>query len=158
MARQPDIRYVQIYNHGSTARKLEAAPWQKSKMAALPKPKVRKEKQAVLYVDPLALCAMAAAGLLLIAMVAGMIWLGIASSRTQELETYVSNLQEENVALREEFETHYDMQSVERQALEQGMTPASEAEHVPLELTIPQPEAEPSFFEQVKIFFSELFA
>lgn len=158
MARQPDIRYVQIYNPGSTARKLELLPPQKKKKAVLPKPKVRKEKQRVIYVDPLAFCAMAAAGLLLIAMVVGMIRLGTVGSQVRELENYVSGLEQENAQLQEEFHSNYDLQAVDQQAREQGMIPAEEAERVPLELTIPQAPEEPGFWDGVGTFFSELFA
>lgn len=158
MARQPDIRYVQIYNPGSTARKLEVLPRQPKRNAELPKPKKEKRSVRVIYVDPLALCAMAAAGALLIAMVVGMIRLGTAQSRTQELEQYASVLQQENAALREEFQSAYDPETVQEHAKLSGLIPAEEAERVSLELTIPQPPEEPGFFEKIGLFFSELFA
>ena len=158
MARQPDVRYVQIYNPGSTARKLELLTPQKKKKAVLPKPKIRKEKQRVIYFDPLALCAMAAAGLLLVAMVVGMIQLGTASSQTRELEAQVYQLQQENAALQEEFYGNYDLQAVQQQAREWGMVSSEEVQHVPLNLTIPEVPEEPGFLERVGVFFSELFA
>jgi hypothetical protein len=158
MARQPDIRYVQIYNPGSTAKKLEVLPRQQKKNAAPPKPKAEERSIRVIHVDPMALCAMAAAGVLLIAMVVGMIRLGTAESRTQELEQYASVLQQENVALREAFQGAYDPETVQNQAKLSGMIPAEEAERVSLELTIPQQAEEPGFFEKIGLFFSELFA
>lgn len=157
MARQPDIRYVQIYNYGSAAPKLE--PLQpKKKKTALPKPKVRKKKQRVIHVDPLSLCALAAAGLLLVTMVIGMIHFGIEDSRGEELQTYVERLQEENTQLRKEYESNYDPQQVYQQAKDQGMIPVSQAERVRLELVMPQQPSEPGIWEQIQVFFTELFA
>ena len=157
MARQPDIRYVQFYTYGSAAQKLEPVPKQKKKVQ-LPKPKAQKEQQRVVYVDPLALCAMAAAVVLLIAMVVGMIRLGANSIRSNELQTQVTQLQQENASLKKTFLENYDAESVEEFARINGMISAAEAEHVPLEYTIPQAEQEPGFWENVGFFFSELFA
>lgn len=158
MARQPDIHYVPIYTYGTAARKLEPQPKPKRKKAVLPKVRVHREKHNVVYVDPVAICAMAAAGLLLISMVAGMIRLGMTDSQNQELEEYVAQLQEENAHLDKTFQSYYDPQQVEQQAKEQGMISVSEAEHVQLELILPQQPSEPGFWEQVKTFFGELFA
>lgn len=156
MAKKPDARYVQIYNPGSTAKKLDFPP--RKEKFRLPKPKVHKEHRKVIYVDPLALCATAAAGILLIAMVAGMIRLGDTGSRMESLESSVSVLQQENVQLRQEFEGIYDPVAVEYQAREDGMISSEEAQHVSMELTVPQPQKELSFWERTRLFFSELFA
>ncbi len=155
MARQPDIQYVSIYTHGSAARKLEIQP---KKKVALPKPKVRRDKRTVLYVDPLSVCAVFAAGLLLIAMAVGMIRLGVASSQAQKAQEYVAQLEAENAQLRDIYLAGYDAQEVRRQAEEMGMIPIEDAPHVTIDVQIPQPEAEPTIWENIGLFFSELFA
>ena len=156
MARQPDIRYVQFYTYGSAAKKLE--PVTKKKKVRLPKPKAQKVQQKIIYVDPLALCAMAAAVVMLLAMVVGMIRLGADSMRSSELQTQVTQLQQENAALKKTFLEHYDTAGVEEFARINGMISAAEAEHIDLEYTIPQAEQEPGFWENIGFFFSELFA
>ena len=112
MARQPDIHYVQIYNPGSTARKLELMPRPKKKKVPLPKPKVQKQRQRILHVDPLAICATAAAGLLLVAMVVGMLRLGTSAGEARALQATVTALQQENEALRQSMEQNYDPEEV----------------------------------------------
>lgn len=156
MARQPDIQYVSLYTHGSAARQLEVQP--KKKKVALPKPKVRRDKRMVLYVDPLSVCAVFAAGLLLIAMAVGMIRLGIASSQAQKAQAYVTQLEAENEQLRDTYLAGYDAEEVRRQAEAMGMIPIEDAKHVVIDVQVPQPEAEPTFWENIGLFFSELFA
>lgn len=156
MARQPDIRYVQFYTYGTAAQKLQSPP--KKKKAQLPKPEVQKQQQRIIYVDPLALCAMAAAVIMLIAMVVGMIRLGADSIRGNDLEERISQLQQENANLKKTFLEKYDTESVEEFARINGMISAEEAKHVQLEYTIPQAQPEPGFWEDMKFFFSELFA
>lgn len=158
MARQPDIHYVQIYNPGSTARKLELMPRPKKKKVPLPKPKVQKQRQRILHVDPLAICATAAAGLLLVAMVVGMLRLGTSAGEARALQATVTALQQENEALRQSMEQNYDPEEVAQKAQESGMIPVEEARHVQLELTIPEQPSEEGFWSQLGLFFSELFA
>lgn len=155
MARQPDIQYVRPYVHGSAARKLELPRKQK---VGLPKPKVRRAKPRVIYLDPLPLCALAAAGLLFVAMAVGMISLGITNARNAELEAKVSQLREYNSQLQQEYAQAYDPAQVEEKALQMGLISREDAKHQHLELTLPQPEREPGLFERVGLFFSELFA
>lgn len=158
MARQPDIRYVQFYTQGTAAKKLEFPLRRTGKKAVLPKPKPRREVRRVIYVDPLALCAIVAAGILLLSMVAGMIHLGMADRENRELEAYVSQLHEEHTRLEQEFFQEYDPQQVHQRAEALGMISFSEAEHIQLELTPPEQTAEPGVWEQIKTFFQELFA
>ena len=155
MARQPEIQYVHAYTYGSAARHMELPTKQK---VGLPQPKPRKRKQQVIYVDPLSLCAMAAAGLLLITMAIGMIRLGIVHSQTARMEEQVSQLRSENAMLWETYHDIYDPEEVEEKALQMGLISREDAHHVDMELTLPQPEAEPGFFARVGLFFSELFA
>ena len=157
MARQPDIQYVRIYTDGSAARKLEVQPQKKNKVA-LPKPKVRRDKRKVLYVDPLSMCAVFAAGMLLIAMAVGMIRLGITASQAQKAQAYVTQLEAENEQLRDAYLAGYDAEEARRQAEAMGMIPIEDAEHVIIDVQIPQPEPEPTFWENIGLFFSELFA
>lgn len=158
MARQPDIQYVRIYTDGSAARKLELQPEKKKNKVSLPKPKVRRDPRKVVYVDPLSLCAMAAAGLLLVAMAVGMTQLGITNAQVQELEENVSRLESENMQLQEIYESGYDLDEVERQALAMGLIPIEQTKQVVVDVQVPQQEPEPTFWGNVGLFFSELFA
>ena len=158
MARQPDIQYVRFYTDGSAARKIELQPEKKKNKVTLPqRPRVRKEKKMVIHVDPISMFAVLVAGVMLIAMVVGMMQLGSINADADTMENYVAELQSENTQLRAEYESGYDLQDVEQKALEMGLVPIDQVEHVTIELPETPVEEEPSFWENVGAFFCELF-
>lgn len=160
MARQPDIQYVRYYTSGSAARKIEPQPKKKKNNVAVPqqRPRVRREKKTVIPVDPLSALAVLVAGVLLVTMVVGMLRLGEVNAQVEAMDGYVDQLQQENAALRQEYEAGYDLQDVEQKALEMGLVPIEQVEHVTIEVTEVPVEEEPSFWEKAVAFFSELFA
>ena len=96
--------------------------------------------------------------MLLIAMAVGMIRLGITASQAQKAQAYVTQLEAENEQLRDAYLAGYDAEEARRQAEAMGMIPIEDAEHVIIDVQIPQPEPEPTFWENIGLFFSELFA
>ena len=158
MARQPDIQYVRFYTDGSAARKIELQPEKKKKQVSLPQqPRVRREKKTVIHVDPISMLAVLVAGVMLIAMVVGMLRLGSINAETDAMGSYVARLQSQNTQLRTEYASGYDLQDVEQKALEMGLVPIEQVEHVTIELPETVVEEEPGFWENVGIFFGELF-
>lgn len=157
MARQPDIQYVHYYTCGSAARKLELQPEKKNKVA-LPQPRVRRDKRTVIHVDPIYLCAMVVAAVMLVTMAIGMIRLGITNAETAKMENYVEQLYAENTQLRKEYEASYDLEAVEQQALNMGLVPMDQVEHIAIDVQIPAAEPEPTFWESLGAFWTELFA
>ncbi len=160
MARQPDIQYVRYYTSGSTARKIELQPEKKKKNnVTLPqRPRIQRQKRTVIPVDPISVLAVLVAGFMLIAMVAGMLRLGAVNAEVEAVDGYVAQLQQENAALRQEYESGYDLKDVEQKALEMGLVPIEQVEHVTIEVIEPVEEAEPTFWEKAAAFFGELFA
>jgi hypothetical protein len=158
MARQPDIQYVRFYTDGSAARKLELQPQKKKTRTPLPqRPRVRREKKTVVAIDPISMFATLVAGIMLIAMVVGMLQLGDINADNQKMEAYISDLHAENVALRAEYEAGYDLADVEEKALAMGLVPIDQVEKVVIEMPEPVSEPEPTFWENVGAFFAELF-
>ena len=158
MARQPDIQYVRFYTDGSAARKIELQPEKKKKQVSLPqRPRVRRQKRMVIHVDPISVLAMLVAGVMLITMVVGMLRLGSINSEAEVMEDYVSDLQAQNNALQEKYESGFDLRDVEQKVLEMGLVPIEQVEHITIELPRTVEEAEPTFWENVGAFFSELF-
>ena len=158
MARQPDIQYIQFYNHGSTAHKLAAQPERQKERYQLPqhRPVAQKAKHSVL--DPLSVCAIVVAGFMLITMLVGMFRVGELTSRRQELEAYISVLRQENADLQIAFEDAYDLTLVEERARQMGLVSKDEVTHVQMgPITLVQEES-PSFAQRVAAFFEELFA
>ena len=160
MARQPDIQYVRYYTSGSAARKIELQPEKKKKKnVTLPqRPRIQRQKRTVIPVDPISVLAVLVAGFMLIAMVAGMLRLGAVNAEVETMDGYVAQLQQENAALRQEYESGYDLKDVEQKALEMGLVPIEQVEHVTIEVIEPVEEAEPTFWEKAAAFFGELFA
>ena len=158
MARQPDIQYVRFYTAGSAARKLELPPEKnKAKITTPQRPQTRRRKKAVVYIDPISVFAVLVAGVMLIAMAVGMLQLGSVNAETAKMESYVAELRAENTQLREKYESGYDLKDVEQKALEMGLVPVEQVEHVVIDVPEIVEEPEPGFWENVGAFFSELF-
>ena len=160
MARQPDIQYVRYYTSGSAARKIELQPEKKKKnnVTVPQRPRTRRQRRTVIPVDPISVLAVLVAGFMLVAMVVGMLRLGAVNAEVEAMDGYVSQLQQENAALREKYESGYDLKDVEQKALEMGLVPIEQVEHVTIEVIDPVAESEPTFWEKAAAFFSELFA
>ena len=158
MARQPDIQYIQFYNYGSTAPKRAPRNSYRKEKYQLPehRPMAQKAKHTVL--DPLSVCAIVVAGFMLITMLVGMFRVGELTSRRQELEGYISVLQQQNAELELAYEQSYDLTQVEQRARQMGLVSKDEVAHVqmgPVELV---QEQTPSFADRFYAFFDELFA
>lgn len=159
MARKPDIQYVgQFYVHGSEARAPEIKPIPKPVKRPVAQP--RPEKKMELLVDPVALASIAVAAVMLVLMVVSTMHYVQALTDYQNMEQYVISLQDENARLSHELQINdaYDLDSIRTTALTMGMIPAGEAETAQITLNIPQPEPEPTFWDNLTWFFQGLFA
>lgn len=158
MAPQPDIQYVSFYTAGSAARKLELLPEKKKPQVSTPqRPRVRRQKKTVVYVDPISMFAVLVAGVMLIAMVVGMLQLGSINAENARMEAYISQLRTENTQLRTQYEAGYDLNDVEQKALEMGLVPIDQVERVVVDVPEVVQEPQVGFWESVGAFFSELF-
>lgn len=161
MARQPDIQYVQFYTAGSAARKIEVQR-QPQKSASAPqvqtRPGVRRRRRKIIRIDPIAVCAMAVAAFLLITMAIGMIELGSVNDEAARMDSYVTQLQAENAQLRTEYQSGYDLDDIEEKALEMGLVPESQVEHITIRVEHPKPEPEPTAWDEFVLFLTGLFA
>lgn len=159
MARRPDVLYINTYVPGSAAPKLEPRVMP-GRPVAVPRPKARPKTRArkVRYVDPIALCATVVAAAMLIVMAVGMIQLGSVNSEAKLLEEHVAQLREGNAQLHSEFKAGYDLAQVRDQALDLGLVPSSQVEHVTIHVIPPQPVQEPSAWESFWSSIAEMFA
>ena len=158
MARQPEIQYIRPYTDGSAARQLELLPQRKPRTKL---PKVRKVKPLIIPVDLTALCGILVAAVMLVMLVSGCIQLQQARAETERMASYVSSLRNENAELKHEYQSGYDLETVEKTALALGMVPAEEVTRITIEGEEPQVEIEfyePTFWEKVASFFDGLFA
>ena len=159
MARDPDILYINPYISGSAAPKL-APRVVPGRPVAVPQPKARPKAGArkVRYVDPIALCATVVAAVMLVVMAVGMIRLGAVNAEANRLETHVAQLREENTQLHSEYKAGYDLAQIRDQALDLGLVPESQVEHVTIKVVPPQAVQEPSAWESFWTSVAEMFA
>ena len=154
MARQPDVRYIRLYTDGSAARKIETiAPVKTAQL-----PKIRKQKKIVLWIDPVAVLALAVAAVMMILMVVGVTKLHEAQQQTAAMEQYVQQLQERNETLRTAYAEGYDLEEVERTAHALGMVPTDHVKHVTIQVQTPEAAPKLTLWEQIGTFLAGLFA
>ena len=156
MTKKHDILYVNFYTDGSAARKIAPA-FPESRPQ--PKPRSRKQKKIVVYVDPVAICSFVVAAVLLIMMAVGLTQFQNARLEAENMERYLQTLTAENEALSSRYAEEVNLEEVEKTALALGMVPKAEAQTVSIQLsgTAQQP-AQLSLWDQIVAYLTNLFA
>lgn len=156
MARKPDIQYIQYYTDGSAARQPEIRPRRRKPM---PQSRTHQaQKRVTVRVAPMALCGILVAAVMLVLMVVGVVRLDSAKQQQLEMERYVASLQERNEKLQEEYAAGYDPETVRNAALALGMVPAEQIQRIPMPVEEPPVEEEPTVWQRITGFFTDLFA
>lgn len=158
MARQPDIQYIQMYNYGSTARKVAPRPQAQKEKYQLPEQQPRKVQTQKKLLDPLSFCAVAVSCVILVALAIGVFRLGELTTRRYELQQHIEVLQRKQAGLYQDYEEICDFQQVEQRARQMGMIGGNEAVHVQMGAVNPEPQQEPGFLDRMEQLFDELFA
>ena len=157
MNQKPKIQYVgQFYIHGSEARQLELQEKKKHAKSKLPLERLRKGE--VIYLDPVAIFGIVTALVLLAVMTVGVLQIRDDWKDYQTMSNYVSRLNSENAELKADYRSQYDLEDIRVKAEALGMVPKSELEVRTVYVTIPQPEPEMTWLEEVQWFLKGLFA
>lgn len=137
MVRNPDIEYIdRFYVHGSEAKIIEFAPNKPKAKTTLPKP--LREKKTTIEVDPLALCGIVVAMVMLLVMAVGLMDFKAAVEENQLVAEQLEELRNENITLEYQYRTSYDAVEVEETAKALGMIPADQVPVVALTVTVPE--------------------
>ena len=156
MSQKPKIQYVgQFYIHGSEARQLEL---QEKKKAKSKLPLERLRKMEVIYLDPVAIFGIVTALVMLTVMILGVLQIRDDWQEYRVMSNYVSRLNSENAELLADYRSQYDLEDIRAKAQAMGMVPKSELEVRTVYVTIPQPEPEMTWLEEIQWFLSGLFA
>ena len=156
MSQKPKIQYVgQFYIHGSEARQLEL---QEKKKAKSKLPLERLRKMEVIYLDPVAIFGIVTALVMLTVMILGVLRIRDDWEEYRVMSNYVSRLNSENAELLADYRSQYDLEDIRVKAQAMGMVPKSELEVRTVYVTIPQPEPEMTWLEEIQWFLSGLFA
>ena len=153
MARKEEIRYIQFYTDGSAAKKI-APRWP----AATPKKKPAQKKKQILYVDPLALGGVIAAAVMLVLMIIGVCKLNAVQQEAVQMQSYVDTLKAENATLQQRYNEECNLETIEQTALALGMIPVEQAQQIQITVQLPHQETEPSFWDNIGVFLTGLFA
>ena len=157
MSQKPKIQYVgQFYIHGSEARQLELQEKKKRAKSKLPLERLRKVE--VVYLDPVAIFGIVTALVMLTVMILGVLQIRDDWEEYRVMSNYVSRLNSENAQLQADYRSQYDLEDIRVKAQALGMVPKSELEVRTVYVTIPQPEPEMTWLEEIQWFLSGLFA
>ena len=157
MAQKPEIQYIgQFYVHGSEAKELAKKNEQKKAKTELPLH--RFERVRKVYVDPLAICSLLAAVVLMVSMVVGTLSLQTAWKELETARQYVFELQTDNSVLKSQYRAGYDLEEVRNAALALGMIPVDEAQVMQLRVTVPAAEPQQTWVDDLVWFLEGLFA
>ena len=156
MSQKPKIQYVgQFYIHGSEARQLEL---QEKKKAKSKLPLERLRKMEVIYLDPVAIFGIVTALVMLTVMILGVLQIRDDWQEYRVMSNYVSRLNSENAEMWADYRSQYDLEDIRVKAQAMGMVPKSELEVRTVYVTIPQPEPEMTWLEEIQWFLSGLLA
>ena len=158
MDRKPDIQYVhQFYVYGSEAKAPELKVVKKRRpKLVLTMPKLRKD--FLVRFDVASLCGILVACVMMVLMTIGVYQLSMVQREYAKMESYVIQLQNENIDLERSYHTGYDLEDVREKALALGMIPASRMKVITMQVEEPQAEVAPGVWENIRWFCSELFA
>ena len=157
MSQKPKIQYVgQFYIHGSEARQLELQEKKKQAKSKLPLERLRKVE--VVYLDPVAIFGIVTALVMLAVMILGVLQIRDDWEDYRAMSNYVSRLNSENAELQADYRSKYDLEDIRVKAQALGMVPRSELETQTVYVTVPQPEPEMTWLEELQWFLTGLFA
>lgn len=157
MAPKHDIIYMRFDTDGNLAMKPQQ-PKPFGITLKLPLPEENRKK-LVIRVDAVAIFGTMVALAMLVCMVIGLAKLQTIRQENQKLQSYVQQIQEENQALRMEYQNGYDLDAVKKEALSMGMVPVSDATRTQISLDIcKEPPQKGSLLEQVYAFLTGPFA
>ena len=157
MSQKPKIQYVgQFYIHGSEARQLELQEKKKQAKSKLPLERLRKIE--VVYLDPVASFGIVTALVMLTVMILGVLQIRDDWKEYRVMSNYVSRLNSENAELQADYRSQYDLEDIRIKAQALGMDPKSDLEVRTVYVTIPQPEPEMTWLDELQWFLSGLLA
>lgn len=159
MVQKPEIQYIhQFYVYGSEAQVPELKPVKKKKAQKLVLPVPKLERNFLIAFDVASLCGILVACVMMVLLTVGIHQLSVAQQDYNRMESHVIQLQNTNVELEKDYRSLYDLNDIREKALAIGMIPVEEAKTVSIRVELPQAEPEPTVWENICWFFTELFA
>ncbi len=158
MGQKTEIQYVsRFYVFGSEAP--SAAPKQPPKSPAKKKHhRNLTEGIQKIYIDPVALCGVVAAVVMLCLLAVGALDLRATRTEYDRMKEQLSELRRENALLAHTYHTGYDAEEVRTQADKMGMVDSNEVDGFTVFLSVPQHPKQRTAWDDFKWFLSWLFS
>ena len=112
----------------------------------------------MVYLDPVAIFGIVTALVMLAVMILGVLQIRDDWQDYRTMSNYVSRLNSENAELQADYRSKYDLEDIRVKAQALGMVPRSELETQTVYVTVPQPEPEMTWLEELQWFLTGLFA
>ena len=156
MAQKYDILYVNFYTDGTAARQVAPAfP------AVQPKRKVQtkaKKKRITVFLDPVAVCSILVAAVLLVMMAVGLNQFQAVREEAQAMEAYVTQLTLQNEELTQKYHNGMNLAEIEQTALALGMVPKDQVQTIPIQVQTLEQQPQQDTWYQIGAFLANLFA
>lgn len=153
MDQKPVIQYVgQFYVYGS---EVQAQKKKEEKRAYLPR-MPRLQNEHFVYVDPVAVCGIAVAVVMLVVLVLGAFQLHAAMDRYNAQSEVLSAVKRENARLEHLYRASLDLEAVQAAAEKMGMVPAADLEHRQIHVSVGVQPEEPTAWENYLWFLKGL--
>ena len=156
MAQKYDILYVNFYTDGTAARQVAPAfP------AVQPKRKVQtkaKKKRITVFLDPVAVCSILVAAVLLVMMAVGLNQFQAVREEAQAMEAYVTQLTLQNEELTQKYHSGMNLAEIEQTALALGMVPKDQVQTIPIQVQTLEQQPQQDTWYQIGAFLANLFA
>ena len=158
MGKKPDIQYVtQFYIHGSEAPALQPHPqWRRQNRASAPR--AVPARKIRIPVDPIAICGIAVAVVMVVLMAVGVMQYMNTCRRYEAMYDQVIDLQNQNITLERDFRSGYDLEDIQEKALSLGMVSIDQAEVITISEYVPVEEPEVTLWDDITWFLKGLFA
>ena len=157
MTEKPDIQYISRYFvPGSDAP--QVAPKFREKKTETALPEALPQKVVTLHMDPVAVCSVVVAVVLLVIMLVAVVQFEQVCHDFQSMEIELTQLRDENVNLKHDYHANLDLTFIEEQAVALGLVPVSDVQTIRVQVTIPPVEPEPTRWDDFIWFLEGLFA
>lgn len=155
MAQKAKIQYVgQFYVYGSEVPQPQSQP----KKSRAKRSELHLERFQKVYIDPVALCGVLIAVVMLSLLIVGAYHLRDTRAAYDQMKTQLSDLKRENAKLSHTYRTSYDLEDIREQAKKIGMVDAEEAECFTVFFSLPREEKKPTAWDDFLWLLSGLFS
>lgn len=156
MAQKTEIQYVnQFYVFGSEAPKTAAKAARPKRAKA---PSAHLAPIQTIYIDPVALCGVVAAVVMLCLLIAGAYRLRDTRVAYDQAKTQLVELKRENAQLSHTYHTSFDLEEIRTQAEAAGMVPKEDAAGFTVFFSVPEKQEEQTVWDDFVWALSWLFS